>query len=122
MCTNGRSGDCLRSGVVYQLECQTCRAIYIGETGRPLSVRVNEHLASKRRQSLVSPLGKHRKEDHEGEDFEISCNILAVEDNISARKALEAAYILARNPKMNSKNEQLSITNDLKPFLSFCGF
>ena len=64
VCTNGRSGDCSKSGVVYQLECRTCRAIYIGETGRPLFVRVNEHLASKRRQGLVSPLGKHRRENH----------------------------------------------------------
>ena len=83
-------------------------------------MRVNEHLASKRRQSLVSPLGRHRKEDHNGTDSEVSCTIPAFEDKIAARKALEPLWITARDPKMNNKNEQLSITRELMPFLSFC--
>ncbi|EYC07846.1 hypothetical protein Y032_0068g165 [Ancylostoma ceylanicum] len=120
ICPNGKIGDCAKSGVVYQIECQTCHATYIGETGRPLSVRINEHLASKRRQSLISPLGKHRKEDHDGVDFDIKCTILALESDISARKALEALWILARTPGLNSRNEQMSITSDLMPFLSLC--
>ena len=120
VCPFGKVGDCAVAGVVYQIECLACHAIYIGETGRLLSVRVNEHLASKRRQSLVSPLGRHRKEDHSGTDFEISCTILAFEDNIASRKALEALWIMARDPSMNNKNEQLSITRELMPFLSYC--
>ena len=115
-----KSGRCAIAGVVYQSECLACHAKYIGETGRLLGVRVHEHLASKRRQSLVSPLGRHRREDHSGADFRISCTILAYEDNIAARKALEALWIMARDPKMNNRNEQLSITRDLMPFLSFC--
>ena len=38
-----------------------------------------------------------------------------------ARKTLEAMWILARDPEMNSRNEQMSITNDLMPLLSLCG-
>ena len=120
ICPNGKVGDCAKSGVVYQIECRTCHAIYIGETGRSLSVRINEHLASKRRQSLITPLGKHRKEDHGGNDFDIRCTILALESEISARKALEALWIFARAPRLNSRNEQMSITSDLMPFLSLC--
>ncbi|EYB86087.1 hypothetical protein Y032_0286g1413 [Ancylostoma ceylanicum] len=120
VCPYGRIGDCTKTGVVYQIECLTCHATYIGETGRPLSVRINEHLASKRRQSLISPLGKHRKEDHCGNDFDVQCTILAFETEISARKALEALWILARTPGLNSRNEQMSITSDLMPFLSLC--
>lgn len=120
VCPYRKIGDCAKSGVVFQIECLSCHAMYIGETGRPLSVRVNEHMASKRRRSLISPLGKHREDEHNGSDFDISCIILAVEHDISARKTLEASWILARSPTMNSRNEQLSVTSDLMPFLGLC--
>ena len=120
VCPNGRTGDCARSGVVYEIECLSCHATYIGETGRPLGVRVNEHMASKRRGSLTSPLGKHLKEEHNGNDFDVKCSVLAFETCTSARKTLEAAWILTRDPKMNSRNEHLSITSDLMPFIGSC--
>ena len=116
----GKLGDCADPGTVYQIECLECHALYIGETGRPLSVRINEHMASKRRKSLISPLGKHRNEDHNGNDFDVKCRILAFESDISARKTLEAAWILTRNPAMNSRNEHTSITSDLMPFIGLC--
>ena len=65
-------------------------------------------------------LGKHRKEDHDGNDYSVMCTILAHEDDISARKLLEASFILARSPKLNSRNEQLAISRDLLPFLDPC--
>ncbi|EYC07870.1 hypothetical protein Y032_0068g178 [Ancylostoma ceylanicum] len=120
VCPYGSSGDCAKTGVIYQIECLSCHATYIGETGRPLHVRLNEHLASKRRESLITPLGKHRHDEHGGNDFDVRCTILAYEPDISARKSLEAFWISARNPKMNNRNEHLSITNDLMPFISLC--
>ena len=120
VCPYGKVGDCAKSGVVYQIKCLSCHAIYIGETGRPLSVRVNEHLASKRRRSAISPLGKHRQDEHNGTDFDISTTILAIEHDISARKTLEVLWIHTRTPSMNSRNEQLSVTSDLMPFLGLC--
>ena len=120
ICPYGRNGDCTKTGVVYQIECLSCHAFYIGETGRPLHVRINEHLASKRRESLVKPLGKHRHDDHTGNDYDVACTILAHEPEISARKALEAFWISARNPRMNNRNEHISITSDFMPFLPLC--
>ena len=121
ICPYGKPGDCAKSGVVYEIECMTCHAKYIGETGRMLRIRINEHLASKRRGSLISPLGKHRRECHDENEFYVKCRILAYEPETSARKTLEALWILARVPEMNSRNEQMSITSDLMPFLSLCG-
>ncbi|EYB84864.1 hypothetical protein Y032_0308g2042 [Ancylostoma ceylanicum] len=120
VCPYSRNGDCSKTGVIYQIECLSCRATYIGETGRPLHVRINEHLASKRRESLITPLGKHRREDHDGNDFDVRCTILAHEPDISARKTLEAFWISVRNPRMNNRNEHVSITTDLMPFISLC--
>ena len=107
-------------GVVYQLECLECKAKYIGETGRVLSVRLKEHLAGKRRKSLVTPLGKHRSDAHDGNDFAVKCKILAFETDITARKILEAFWISAKTPELNNKNECLSITAEFLPYMPLC--
>ena len=119
-CPYGTTGDCAKIGVIYQIECQTCNATYIGETGRRLAVRIKEHLAGKRLGNTRTPLGKHMTEEHGGNDFDVKCSILACETEIFARKVLEAFWISARNPSMNNRNECLSITNDLLPFAPHC--
>ena len=85
-----------------------------------LSIRVKEHLADKRRKNMASTLGRHRREAHGDEDFDIKVTILTFEEEISARKAMEAFWISAKNPEMNNKNECLSITADFLPFISLC--
>ena len=120
VCPHGKIGDCAKLGVVYQLTCLDCNAIYIGETGRTLSIRVKEHVAGMKRANLRTPLGKHRAEAHNGSEFQIKCTILANESEISTRKALEAAWIYTKNPSMNNKNECVSMTGDFASFLSLC--
>ncbi|EYC20774.1 hypothetical protein Y032_0021g415 [Ancylostoma ceylanicum] len=120
VCPHGKLGDCTKTGVVYQLECMSCNELYIGETGRTLNVRIKEHMSAKKRGSVTSPLGRHKIETHGGKDFDVRCVILTHENEISARKALEAAWILAKNPGMNNKNECLSLTSDLLPLISLC--
>ncbi|KAK6761217.1 hypothetical protein RB195_022327 [Necator americanus] len=70
VCPFGKAGDCTRIGVIYQIECLTCNAIYIGETGRMLNVRVKEHLAGKRRGSSTTPLGRHKNDKHEAINYQ----------------------------------------------------
>ncbi|KAK6758207.1 hypothetical protein RB195_015805 [Necator americanus] len=74
----------------YEIECLICNVTYIGETGRNAGVRINEDMAGKRRRSLITPLGRHRNEAHNGNDYDVKCVILAHETEISARKMLEA--------------------------------
>ncbi|XGW07168.1 hypothetical protein V3C99_017015 [Haemonchus contortus] len=121
ICPFGKDGDCTQRGTVYQLQCSACDGIYIGETGRMLGIRVKEHLAGKRRGSLFTPLGKHRQEVHEGNDFDIKCKILAYENEIGARKILEALHIRERNPELNNRNECIAITGEFLPFIPLCG-
>ncbi|KAK6744028.1 hypothetical protein RB195_010992 [Necator americanus] len=56
------------------------------KVGRSVGVRINEHMAGKRRKSLITPLGRHRHEAHNGNDCDVKCVILVHETEISARK------------------------------------
>ena len=39
--------DKLQHSGVYRMECDTCSASYIGETGRSINIRIDEHLKNK---------------------------------------------------------------------------
>ena len=105
------------AGVVYSIKCEQCNDEYIGETARPLCLRIKEHLDGKAKQRKSSVLGNHREARHSGADFEVSVSIMAQESNTAARKSLEAFLINIRTPKMNRKDECLAITNELIPYL-----
>ena len=117
ICPNGRDGDCMSKGTVYLISCKACDGNYIGETGRPLCVRIKEHLAGKRRSALNTPLGSHRVQAHNGNDFEVEVTILAQEQNTSARKIVEAFWINSMNPTMNRREECLTITRDMQQYI-----
>ena len=105
------------SGTVYSISCKACGEEYIGETGRPLHVRIKEHLEGKSKIRPSTPLGTHRAQKHKFNDFEVAVTILAQETKTSTRKTLEAFWIGANNPKMNRKDECVNITRDFSHFL-----
>ncbi|KAK6760129.1 hypothetical protein RB195_021583 [Necator americanus] len=49
ICQTDRPGDCLRSGIVYLISCTNCGDEYVGETARPLYVRIKDHVSGKNR-------------------------------------------------------------------------
>ena len=53
-----------KSGVIYQISCHDWPSGYVGETERPLRLRVKEH------KSESSPVGKHAKEHQHAVDFQ----------------------------------------------------
>lgn len=116
ICPHSTVGDCAKSGVIYQIECGTCNSTYIGETGRPL--RIKKHLAGKRRCTISTPLGGHRVEEHDGDNYGVKCRILAYQTEISSEKTLQAFWISSKSPGMNNCNEP--ITSDLAPFPQHC--
>uniref|UniRef100_A0A7I4Y0P3 Reverse transcriptase domain-containing protein n=1 Tax=Haemonchus contortus TaxID=6289 RepID=A0A7I4Y0P3_HAECO len=122
VCPSNRRGDCMRAGVIYEIRCQACGAEYIGETGRPLRIRIKEHLEGLRKSRTQTPLGMHRILCHGGNEFTISVAILALETETTARKALEACWITSRDPQINRKEECVAVTRDLAPFLDLCKF
>ncbi|EYC13370.1 hypothetical protein Y032_0044g948 [Ancylostoma ceylanicum] len=122
ICPYGRSGDCMMSGVVYLITCRTCGDEYVGETGRPICVRIKEHLDGLNKSKISTPLVRHRRSNHEISDIQIGVSILSTEPEIIARKTLEACWIAAKSPKMNRKGECIAITNELALYQDLCRF
>ena len=122
ICPAGKPGDCMESGVVYIITCLSCGDQYIGETGRPLCVRIKEHLDGLQKSKTCTPLGAHRRQCHENQLFETSVTILSRETEVVARKTLEAFWITSKNPKMNRKDECIAVTNELALYQNLCGF
>ncbi|VDP46469.1 unnamed protein product [Heligmosomoides polygyrus] len=60
VCPHGREGDCRVSGTVYLITCSQCNEEYIGETSRPLWVRVRVHVDGLDECKVFTPLGKDR--------------------------------------------------------------
>ena len=59
------SGICQIKGAVYRVRCSECGQDYIGETGRPLSDRIKEHLADLNHwETRNKPWSVHRNEKH----------------------------------------------------------
>ncbi|EYC20101.1 hypothetical protein Y032_0023g871 [Ancylostoma ceylanicum] len=79
--------------------------------------KMKEHLDGKQRSRESTPLGNHRRVQHDGASFYVNVKILAQAPETSVRKTLEALWIQAKNPKMNCEEECLSITRELAPYL-----
>ena len=112
----------MESGVVYLITCQTCGDQYVGETGRPLCVRVKEHLDGLEKSKLSTPLGAHRRQRHDDQHYDVAVTILSQEPDTVARKTLEAFWIASKTPKINRKEECIAVTTELAPYQALCGF
>ncbi len=86
-------------GVVYSLTCKKCNKEYIGETARSLETRHKEHTDGKHPSSAIN---EHLTTSGPGHSVQIEdAKILAVEDNIHARRLREAMKIHKRLPVLN---------------------
>ena len=80
-----------RSGV-YKLKCKECPAIYIGESGRQASIRIDEHLQALTDNKKKSAFATHLLQMNH--TFERGTEVLLHEENRRRkRKALEAIEI-----------------------------
>ena len=108
---------CEKSNVVYEVPCKNCQSVYIGETGRLLSIRIKEHsedvnkVTSSRRftrnscsQSLVernkSAITDHVMQENHVIDFD-NVKVLDREDNRKLRCIKEAIWIRCKKDNMN---------------------
>ena len=103
------------SGVVYKVRCKNCTQIYIGETGRELKIRLNEHKRAAEKtedndkeetNENLSGLSQHLKNKQHQADWN-NAKIIKKESNHNKRKLKEAIAIknIPKNELMNKKEE-----------------
>ncbi|EYC10257.1 hypothetical protein Y032_0056g2642 [Ancylostoma ceylanicum] len=100
---------CHLRGTVYMIKCKGCGQRYIGESGRPLRKRLDEH-----RRALIRPqaypnnsFSRHRTNVHTRDstpDFDVMVLHRHLENTLH-RKILEAREIKRYQPEINNKEE-----------------
>ena len=83
-----------KSGV-YQLSCNNCTGIYIGQSGRNFKLRVNEHQKAYKNGSTQSHFAKHLLEYNHSLDFKPK--ILHIAKKGSRLNVLEKMEIIQKN-------------------------
>ena len=76
---------------IYKIPCKNCKQNYIGETGRPFSIRLSEH------QKFSGSVGHYASFDHKknfGHDLDYdNSKILYSESNLHHRKIIESLFM-----------------------------
>ena len=106
-----------KCGVVYQISCQNCDSVYIGETGRKLNIRITEHRkdyetsakpgVSTRaiRTSSASEIHKSAITDHMLQRNHLpnwkDIKVLAQDEEMNSRKIRESIWIRSKENNMN---------------------
>ena len=92
-----KTPDVNKCGVVYEISCPECEHNYVGETGRPMHVRLKEHRSQN---DPMTAIGEHiSKRGHYINEEQVT--ILAREDNWWRRKIRESIEIRTRLPTLN---------------------
>ena len=103
--TKPRNGEQESKNCIYSIPCE-CKRQYIGETKRPLKIRLNEHKTNINKGDTVnSKLAKHAWEKEHRINWE-GVQILHKETHFYKRKFIEAALInISDNPISQSSLE-----------------
>ncbi|XP_011873294.1 PREDICTED: uncharacterized protein LOC105565056 [Vollenhovia emeryi] len=100
-----------RNNVVYKISCNDCNASYVGQTGRVLATRVNEHRKHiNRNTKQISVITEHRQSGHEF-DWD-NVEILDEEPFLYRRLISEMIYIKRQTNGLNLQND-MDLLGDL---------
>ena len=81
---------------IYAIPCQVCPKIYVGETSRPIKMRIYEHRRSLKIDDHSNALTIHR--NTVGHNFDLlNTHIIKNEQHKNRRKCIESALILQSN-------------------------
>ena len=84
-----------KTGVIYNIKCKDCDHEYVGETGRTVATRVNEHRTKEESAVLEHMSATGHRIDWNG------VQVIDTEPNEDRRKTKEAIHIRQRKPGMN---------------------
>ena len=96
--------------MTYEVECDNCKAIYVGETSRNTKKRGNESVKQLNEKQEASVLWRHCETQHEGIKQNFNLNVTWVyHDNAMERQIAEAVTIRNKNQQqmtlINNKTE-----------------
>ena len=91
-----------KTHIVYCISCKNCDKVYIGETGRHLKNRIQEHQRNIINEEPNSQIYQHKNLTGHAFDFE-NVKILATEENPSTRRFLEAGHSKIKTKSINRK-------------------
>ena len=106
-CQAGLRGKCHTKNVVYELKCSLCNKTYIGETGRPLRLRYNEHLRDGTNKKPGTPMGEHFAHEHPDlcpTDTTLTARIVRKCKDEADRRIAESITIRDRMPALNDNS------------------
>ena len=63
---DGRDTSSCSKNVVYCMSSALCGELHVGETGRPVRERFQEHFRDARTRAVKTPWGHHYKTEHQG--------------------------------------------------------
>ena len=84
-----------KTGVIYQIDCETCKGTYIGETARTLGKRLDEH-----KKLPSSAVKEHQESTGHNIDWK-NVKIVGKEEHWMKRKIKEAITIRRVKPSLN---------------------
>ena len=89
-----------KCGAIYQITCEVCNKVYIGETGRPLKKRISEH---RRTTGSITTVGEHIRDTGHNMRWN-DIKILGSETTWFSRRIKESIEIKTRNPEINDNS------------------
>ena len=111
-CRHGRGdgGDCTRSNITYEVECQQCpdgeKSKYTGESSRNLFTRGIEHENNYQNRSHKSFMLKHQERMHQGAAGHYTAKVTGSAKDCLTRQVMEAVKIRrCQVPVLNAKTE-----------------
>ena len=102
------------TGIVYQIPCGECNAQYIGETGRELGTRVEEHQRAIRNRQQSSHLYRHIQETQHAIDWP-NTKVLGFQNSLYPRRIVEACYSVNN---INAINRSIDLPVQYIPLIS----
>ena len=91
-----------KRNIIYQINCNNCSAVYIGESGRNMEIRLKEHERDFRNMKMNNNMFQHMSETNHTFDLK-NFKILATEKNRFPRKIIEAAFSKFNENSINRK-------------------
>lgn len=107
--------------IVYKIKCINCSKLYIGTSGRPLKIRIQEHKRSERDKhkdkTNKTALAKHAHDNGHTFDY-TNVEILTIDNNYTKRSFKETCYIQGNiNRVVNYRVDTESFPHEYKVLL-----